>query len=153
MNIHPTHPWIDSAHAPVYHLTYPRYDAADPRQLAKYTSEHTALYATLTEWTKARRRAYGFTIDLSQVYSTAVSRQRAIQYTEKIRERGSPFMACRAYVTPTEAVRGVMTAVFWHSPPNYPHALFDNVAEARSWALAQTLALDVQQGRAAAAGR
>lgn len=148
MMVHPLHAWIDVAHAPVYHLTYPAYDPADARQLSKYTAEHAGLYTVLAQWTTQRRRAYGFTVDLSAVCSTAVSRQRAIQYLERVRERGSPYLACRAFVTPTEEVRGVMTAVFWHSPPDYPHALFDTTAEARIWALEQTLALDVRQSRA-----
>lgn len=149
MLIHPVHSWIDSAHAPVYHLTYPGYDPADPRQLAKYTSDQESLYAALATWTNTRRRAYGFTVDLSQVSSTAMSRQRAIQYMEKVRQRGSPFLACRAYITPNEEVRGVMTAVFWGSPPDYPYQLFKGVAEARAWALEQTLALDLQHTRSA----
>jgi hypothetical protein len=153
MSTHPIHPWIDSTHAPVYHLTYRAYDPTDSRQLATYTSEHNALYALLAEWTAARRRAYGFTIDMSHVQSTALTRQRAIQYMEKVRERGSPFMACRAFIVPSEEVRGVLTAVFWHSPPNYPHAFFKTTPEAREWAREQTLALDVQQGRASLASR
>ncbi|HEX6242242.1 MAG TPA: hypothetical protein VFZ61_15130 [Polyangiales bacterium] len=147
---HPVHPWIDIAHAPVYHLSYPAYDPNDARQLAQYTTAQSALYATLAAWTTARRRAYGFTVDLSQIgASTAMNRQRAIQYMERVRERGSPFMACRAFVTPSEEVRGIMTAVFWGSPPSYPHAFFTSVSEARNWARDQTLALDLQLTRTA----
>ena len=148
MQLHPAHPWIDPAHAPVYHLAYPAYDAGDPRQLAQYVADQTALYGTLAEWTRARRRAYGFTVDLGQIgASTALNRQRAIEYMEKVRQRGSPYLACRAFVTPNEAIRGIMTAVFWRAPPDYPFQLFTNVDEARRWALEQTLALDVKQTR------
>jgi len=148
MPLHPVHPWIDATHAPVYHLAYPAHDPNDPRQLAKYVADQNALYATLSDWTRERRRAYGFTVDLGQLNaSTAINRQRAIQYMEKVRERGSPYLACRAYVTPNEAIRGIMTAVFWGAPPNYPYQLFTNVEEARRWALEQTLALDVKQSR------
>ena len=150
MQVHPVHPWIDIAHAPVYHLSYPAYDPNDARQLGQYTAEQSSLYATLAAWTTARRRAYGFTVDLSQIgVSTAMNRQRAIQYMEKVRERGNPFLACRAYITPSEELRGIITAVFWGSPPNYPHALFGTVAEARKWARDQTLSLDLQLTRAA----
>jgi hypothetical protein len=149
MQVHPVHPWIDIAHAPVYHLIYPAYDPSDARQLAQYTAAQSGLYTTLATWTTARRRAYGFTIDLSHIgTSTAMNRQRAIQYMEKVRERGSPFMACRAFVAPSEELRGIMTAVFWGSPPNYPHAFFRSVEEARNWARDQTLALDLQLTRA-----
>ena len=148
MQVHPVHQWIDSAHAPVYHLAYPRHDASNPAQLAKYTADQASLYAVLAAWTGTRRRAYGFTVDLSNLgSSTALGRQRAIQYMEKVRERGSPFLACRAFVAPNDEVRRVMTAVFWGAPPNYPHAFFESVGEARKWALEQTLALDLQHTR------
>lgn len=148
MNIHPVHPWIDSSHAPVYHLAYPAHDPANVRQVAKYTTEHASLYTSLMQWTEARRRAYGFTIDLSHVCSTALSRQRAIQYMEKARMRSNPYLACCAYVAPNEETRGVLTAVFWHSPPDFLYAQFNTAAEARAWALEKTLALDVRQSRA-----
>jgi hypothetical protein len=150
MIVHPVHPWIDSAHAPVYHLTYPSYDPSDPRQLAKYSAEHAGLYKTLAQWTGARTRAFGFTIDMSQVRSSAMTRQHAVQYLEKVRQRGSPHMACRAFITPNESVRGVLTAVFWQSPPDFPHAFFETAAEARKWAREHTLALDVQESRSLA---
>ena len=147
MVIHPVHPWIDSAHAPVYHLTYPSYDPNDPRALARYTAEHTSLYKMLILWTAVRARAFGFTVDMSHVRSSAMTRQHAVQYLEQARKRGSPHLACRAFITPNENVRGVLTAVFWQSPPDYPHAFFETAGEARKWALQHTLALDVREGR------
>jgi hypothetical protein len=148
MAIYPVHPWIDSTYTPVYHVTYPRYDAADPRQLAKYSAEHKSLYTVMAAWTSARTSAYSFTVDLSHVRSSALSRQHVIQYLELVRKRTSRHLACRAFVAPNEAVRGVATAVFWQSPPDYPHRFFDNVPEARAWALDQTLLLERQETRA-----
>jgi hypothetical protein len=147
MIVHPVHPWVDSAHAPVYHLTYPAYDATDPRQLARYSAEHTALYQVLAQWTAVRTRAFGFTVDMSHVRSSAMTRQHAVQYLEKVKKRGSPHMACRAFVTPNESVRGVLTAVFWQSPPDFPHAFFATTAEARVWAREHVLALDLREAR------
>jgi hypothetical protein len=147
MIVHPVHPWVDSAFAPVYHLTYPAYDANDPLQLAKYTAEHAELYKILAQWTSVRTRAFGFTVDMSHVRSSAMTRQHAVQYLEKMRKRGSPHMACRAFIAPNEGVRGVLTAVFWQSPPDFPHAFFASTAEARTWAREQTLALDVRESR------
>jgi hypothetical protein len=148
MAIYPVHPWIDSTYTPVYHVTYPSYDAADPRQLAKYNAEHKSLYAVMAAWTSTRTSAYSFSVDLSNVRSSALSRQHVIQYLELVRKRTSQHLACRAFVAPNEAVRGVATAVFWQSPPDYPHRFFDNVPEARAWALDQTLALERQDARA-----
>lgn len=149
MIVHPIHPWIDSGHAPVYHLTYPAYDATDPRQLAKYSAEHAALYATLGDWTAARTRSFGFTIDMSYVRSSAMTRQHAVQYLEKVRQRGSPHMACRAFITPNDSVRGVLTAVFWQSPPDFPHAFFETTEQARRWAREHVLSLDLRETRSA----
>jgi len=149
MSVHPVHPWVDPAYAPVYHLTYPAYDPIDPSQLARYTADHTALYKVLADWTAARTSAFGFTIDMSSVRSSAMTRQHAVQYLERIRKRGSPHMACRAFITPNESVRGVLTAVFWHSPPDFPHAFFATTTEARTWAREQVLKLDLQETRGA----
>lgn len=149
MIVHPVHPWVDPTHAPVYHLTYPAYDPNDPRQLAKYSAEHAGLYATMATWTAARTRAFGFTVDMSQVRSSAMTRQHAVLYLEKIRQRGSPHMACRAFVTPNESVRGVLTAVFWQSPPDFPHAFFETIEQARSWAREHVLTLDLRETKRA----
>ena len=70
MALHPVHPWIDVANAPVYHLTYPAYDPQDVEQLAKYNREQQELYDTLAEWTAKTRRAFAFVIDLSNVNLT-----------------------------------------------------------------------------------
>ena len=148
MIVHPVHPWVDAAHAPVYHLTYPSYDPNDPRQLAKYSAEHASLYTTMATWTAVRTRAFGFTIDMSHVRSSAMTRQHAVQYLEESRQRGSPHMACRAFVTPNEGVRGVLTAVFWHSPPDFPHAFFETLEEARRWAREHVLTLDLRESKA-----
>jgi hypothetical protein len=137
MALHPVHPWIDVANAPVYHLTYPAYDPQDVEQLAKYNREQQELYDTLAEWTAKTRRAFAFVIDLSNVNSLAMNRQRAIAYLERVKKRGNPFMAGRAFVTPNSHVRGVMTAVFWQSPPDYPHAFFETVEAAMVWAREQ----------------
>ncbi len=147
MIVHPIHPWVDPAHAPVYHLTYPAYDPNDARQLARYSAEHAGLYTTLSTWTAARTRAFAFTVDMSHVRSSAMTRQHAVQYLEKVRQRGSPHMACRAFITPNESVRGVLTAVFWQSPPDFPHAFFATVDQARNWARDHVLALDLQETR------
>jgi hypothetical protein len=41
----------------------------------------------------------------------------------------------------------VLTAVFWQSPPDFPHAFFEAPGPARSWALEETLKLDVRESR------
>jgi hypothetical protein len=148
MATYPVHPWIDSTYTPVFSVTYPSYDASDPRQLAKYNAEHKTLYTVMAAWTAARTTPYSFTVDLSNVRSSALSRQHVIHYMELVRKRGSQHLACRAFVAPNETVRGVATAVFWHSPPDYPHRFFDNVPDARAWALEQTLELERRAHRA-----
>lgn len=140
MGLHPSHPWINTSWAPVYQLTYPRRQLEASKEYARYVAQQQDLYAALATWTKQRARAYGFVVDLGLVQSSAINRQRAIQYLEHVKQRGSPQLACRAFVTPHEAVRGVMTAVFWQSPPDYPHQFFETVEEARRWALQQTAA-------------
>lgn len=147
MALHPVHPWVSLDDAPVYLLRYPSYDEQDPADAARYTSLHQALYTALASWTETRVRAYSFVVDLGHVRSTAMNRQRAIQYLERVRQRGNPHLVCRAFVTPNEAVKGVMTAVFWQTPPDYPHQFFASVGEAKGWARSQTLAADLAQRR------
>ena len=149
MSLHPVHPWVDCSYTPVYHVTYPAYDAADPLQVAKYSADHKSLYEVMAAWNAARRTAFGFTVDLTHVCSSALTRQNVIQYLERARQRGNQHLACRAFIAPNDAVRGVATAVFWRSPPDYPHRFFENLREARAWALAETLALEQKETRTA----
>ena len=150
MERRPVHAWIDPSDGPVYLLTYPRHHPEGSREYVRYVAHQQSLYALLAEWTKGRTSPYAFVVDLSKVQSSAMNRQRAIQYLEHIKKRGSPQLACRAFVTPHEAVRGVMTAVFWQSPPNYPHQFFETVREARAWAEQRTASWDPRMLRASA---
>ena len=147
MALHPVHPWLCLDDAPVYLLTYPSYEESDPLAAARYQAEQQALYTLLAGWSAQRVDAYSFVIDLSHVRSTAMNRQRAIQYLERMRQRGNPNLVCRAFVTPNEAIRGVMTAVFWQAPPDYPHQFFERVADAKRWAREQTLKVDLHKRR------
>jgi hypothetical protein len=137
MALHPAHPWIDPRSAPIYAVTYPGYDPADARALADYVAAQKRLYQELARWTGTRAQPFAFVVDLSHVQSMALNRQRAIQYLEHVRHRGNPHMVCRAFVAPNDSVRGVMTAVFWQSPPDYPHGIFASVQEAKAWARQQ----------------
>jgi hypothetical protein len=134
----PQHPWINTSDAPVFCLTYPSYDPNDAEQSAKYKSELQSLYATLAKWTQEAKRHYAFVIDLSNIAeSLAVNRQRSIKYLERIKKQGSPFLTGRAFVTPDNRSRGILTAVFWSSSPDYPHEFFETIAESKAWAVKQ----------------
>jgi hypothetical protein len=151
MSLHPNHAWIKLDDAPVYVLTYPAYDEQDALAAARYAELHQQLYMKLAGWAAGRTRAFSFVVDLSEVRSTAMNRQRAIQFLERVRQRGNPHLVCRAFVTPNESVRGVMTAVFWQTPPDYPHRFFQSVADAKAWARAETLQADLVQRRSSQA--
>ena len=38
-----------------------------------------------------------------------------------------------AYVIANTVMRGALTAIYWLSPPQYPHAVFPTVARAEVW--------------------
>ena len=134
----PQHPWIDTSDAPVFLLTYPSYDSNDPEQSAKYKSEIQSLYTTLSKWDQEAKQYYAFVIDLSDIAeSLAINRQRSIDYLEQVKKQGSPFLAGRAFITPDNRSRGILTAVFWSSSPDYPHEFFATIEEAKIWALKQ----------------
>lgn len=131
----PRHPWVTSIEASIYLLSYP--ETTRRRAAERHADELRSLYRVLADWTSERRAPYVFVVDLTHSQSGAADRKMATSYFEQVKKRGTPYLAGRAFVTPNAQIRGVMTAVFWNSPPNYPHNFFENTHDALVWARQQ----------------
>ena len=129
----PNHPWINTSEAPLYVLTYPSHDSADEKQTKRCTDLNIKLYQELERWTREVNEPYVFIVDLSQAHSSPMNRQRAAEYLERIKKRGNSQLAGRAFITPDNEKKGIVTAVFWISSPDYPHEFFVELTSAKTW--------------------
>jgi hypothetical protein len=77
-------------------------------------------------------------IDLSNVTEAPATQRKVlaenIKRYEEFSERRN---AGSALIVPSTWLRGLMTAVFWISPPQYPHQAFSEPLEAERWARKQ----------------
>jgi len=81
-------------------------------------------------------RAYALVVDMTHTGKlTAKQRRQVGLHIAHNRERVRRIVRGIAIVTPSTVKRGVITAVFWLSPPPAPHRTFDTTGEAMRWAL------------------
>lgn len=123
------HPWISNRLKPVYRWTFPR-EATDEDLAACIRARET--------WVRRVRYPFAWIIDLSNV-SEAPATQRKIlaEHLRSCEAFSARWNAGSALIVPNAWLRGLVTAVFWVSPPKYPTELFSNPTEAESWAQTQ----------------
>jgi hypothetical protein len=126
--IHPSHPWIELDHAPIYVIEYPL--GSEPN----YFDELAALYAELLNWLKSTPIRHTTISDIRRLNSTARGRQLASEYYQLSKEFEGRYLLGRAYLTANERNRHVITAVMWGSSTEIPRAFFDNLPDALTWA-------------------
>ena len=83
-------------------------------------------------------REYALVVDMTHTGSlSAKDRRRVSEHITANRERVRRTVRGIAIVTPSAVKRGIITAVFWLSPPPTEHRIFDNVNDAIRWAAGQ----------------
>jgi hypothetical protein len=125
--IHPSHPWINLDHAPVYVLEYPVGDAKT------YFDDLAAMYAELLDWLRHKPTPHVNVSDLRKLKSTARGRQMATDFYEETTAFEGRYLRGRGYITLDDRNRHVITAVTWGSPTAVPKAFFDNLPDAIAW--------------------
>jgi hypothetical protein len=133
-----THPWIDTSESPLLRATYP---------VGATSDEVAAFLRVLEELVLEQHGPYGWVHDFGRSLDAVqrdIRRQFAISQ-RKIADHDRKYCAGVALYVPNPVVRGVITAVYWLSPPAYPYRFFSNLAEATVWARAR-----LQKARAAA---
>lgn len=123
------HPWISNDSMPVYRWTFPP-EATD--------DELSACFRARNDWATRVRYCFAWIIDVSNVTRAAATQRKALAEHLKSHEAFSEqWNAGSALIVPNAWLRGLVTAVFWVSPPSYPHETFSEPIEAERWASKQ----------------
>jgi hypothetical protein len=120
------HPWIDSSRAPLYVWTL----RDDPT-----SSVVAACLAAREQWSEGTQEPVAWVVDLTQLSSVnAIQRKMFATHLERFRPFDEKWTAASAIVASSPWLRGLVTAVFWLSPPKFPNRVFADVESARTWA-------------------
>ncbi len=129
--IRPTisHPWVDERHAPLYVVSFP----------ASATNEEVTAYCQAVEaWWPRVTEPVAFIVDASRVSSAeATQRQLLADHEKRNRLYTARYHAGSALVVSSQLIRGLITAVYWVAPPNYPHKVVTSRADAEKWVSAR----------------
>ena len=128
LGLHPSHPWIDIDHAPIYVLEYPIGNEKG------YFDDLAAMYAEFLAWLRDKPTRHVLISDLRRLNSTARGRQMATEFYEATRSFEGTHLLGRGYLTLSERNRAVITAVTWGSSSEIPKAFFEDISEALAWA-------------------
>jgi hypothetical protein len=126
------HPWISNDDMPLYRWTFPE----------EGTDEE--LHACLEARERWARRAHyhvAWVINLSHITKASATQRQAFgEHLKRFEEFNVRWNAGSALIVPSGWLRGLVTAVFWITPPKFPNKLFSEPLEAEAWAKAQLAA-------------
>jgi hypothetical protein len=120
------HPWFDHSRAPLLVQRYPR-DTGD-QELIAFTGAVEAYMA-------AHPAPFAWVCDASNlVHATARQRQLMGEFEKRTAEHDRKYCLGTALVVASPVARGIITAVYWLSPPVYPYRTFARWDDAEKWA-------------------
>ena len=120
------HPWIDQSRAPIYVLTFPS-QATD--------SELLALCSARERWAQRAMYRVAWVVDLSGVLSASAQQRNLFsEHLKRFESHDRAYNQGSALIVPNAFVRGIVTAVFWLKPPNFPNQCFPDAKQAFAWA-------------------
>ena len=123
------HPWIDDSEAPLYILTYPA-DNEDEELIKRHDE--------IADWYETVDRPIAWVVDCTGIQkATATQRKIVSEHTDKILPYSKRFNMGTGIVITSSWVRGLLTAIFWLSPPPFPYKIFDTVEHAKAWSRAR----------------
>ncbi len=111
-------------------------DRVTPRSLDEYFRVVESLMQTAT-W----GRPVLYEVQSPGAFDAA-ARRRLSNLLNQYRSTVAKNTLAYSLVTPSATVRGILTAVFWVSPPPYPHKICGTVKEAFEWFATKVPALD-----------
>jgi hypothetical protein len=131
------HPWVSHQHVPIYEWTFPA-EAAD--------EDLQAFVEAREEWAKRAQYPVAWVVELSHI-TQANAKQRRIfaEHLKRFEAHDVQWNAGSALIVPSGWLRGLVTAVFWISPPKFPHQAFAKRADALQWAQLQLDAKTVER--------
>jgi hypothetical protein len=123
---HPSHPWIDIAEAPLYVMRFPAH--ATDAQIREFCEHREA-------WARTASHRCAWVADLSRLAGvSATQRKMFADHLKRFEAHDVAHNQGSAIVVPSAVLRGIMTAVFWLSPPKFPNQAFASIDAAMLWA-------------------
>lgn len=127
------HPWVSHKHVPIYEWAFPA-EATD--------EELTAFIRAREEWATRAHYPVAWVVELSNLTkANAKQRRMFAEHLKRFERHDVLWNAGSALVVPSGWLRGLVTAVFWLSPPKFPNQAFAKRSDALEWAQLQ---LDVK---------
>ncbi len=131
------HPWISHDLMPIYRWTFPK--VVTDEDLA-------AVFRAREDWASRVEYPVAWIVDLSNVVKAPATQRKAFaEHLKRFEKHGPRWNAGSALIVPNAWLRGLVTAVFWLSPPKFPQKLFSRSLEAESWAKAKLEAKRAEQ--------
>jgi len=126
------HPWISNDDMPLYRWTFPE-ETTD--------EELRACLEARERWATRAHYHVAWVIDLSKITKASATQRQAFgQHLKRFEEFNVRWNVGSALIVPKAWLRGLVTAVFWISPPAFPNKLFSDPLDAEDWAKAQLAA-------------
>jgi hypothetical protein len=123
------HPWVSHRHVPIYEWTFPS-EATD--------EELDAFARAREEWATQAHYPVAWVVELSNLTKANAKQRRAFaEHLKRFEEHDVQWNAGSALIVPSSWLRGLVTAVFWISPPKFPHQAFAKRMDALEWAQLQ----------------
>lgn len=123
------HPWVLHQNMPIYEWSFP----------PNVTDDEIRAFAEARErWAERAQYPVAWVVDLSHITkATATQRRMFADHLKRFEPHDVLWNGGSALVVPSGWIRGLVTAVFWLSPPKFPNQAFGTRAEAFSWARLQ----------------
>jgi hypothetical protein len=119
------HPWIDESEAPILHLTYPRQTTL--AELEKY-------YEAVGAFLERLDTQVAWLVDCTHIIAANAEQRRYVAEQEaKYKEIQEKYYVASGLYVANAMTRGIITAVFWLSPPPYPYKIFSSRAPAHAY--------------------
>ena len=123
------HPWVSHRHVPIYEWTFP--DKSSDEELARFVQARE-------DWATRAHYPVAWVVELSNLTrATATQRRAFAEHLKRFEAHDVLWNAGSALIVPSGWVRGLVTAVFWISPPKFPHQAFATRTDALEWAQLQ----------------
>lgn len=123
------HPWVSHDLIPIYRWAFPK----------ETTDEQLDAFVQAREdWATHAEYPVAWVVDLSNITKASATQRKVFaEHLKRFEEHDVRWNAGSALIVPAGWLRGVVTAVFWISPPRFPNKIFAGPFEGRSWAKRQ----------------
>jgi hypothetical protein len=123
------HPWVSHRHVPIYEWTFPQ-EASD--------EELAAFVQARESWAARAHYPVAWVVELSNLTKANAKQRRTFaEHLKRFERHDVQWNAGSALIVPSAWLRGLVTAVFWISPPKFPHQTFAKRTDALEWAQMQ----------------